>query len=94
MARELSPEEIAKLFIPKARKSRAKSDPNLIENRTIKVWFALDQQLAFCTNSDCPDVRPKKVTEGNAMCSVVGSHTMCRLCFLDGFGLDTDSTVM
>jgi hypothetical protein len=89
MARELTPEEIDALSnIVRTRKTRAKFDPNDALNRNIKVWFDLDMRFGLCGNDDCPDDRPLRVAEGNAMVAVVGLHSMCRLCFLAGFGLD------
>lgn len=89
MARELSAEEIDALSnVSRTRKTRAKFDPNDADNRNIKVWFDLDTKLGICGNPTCPDDRPLRVAEGNAMVALVGAHSMCRLCFLDGFGLD------
>ena len=89
MARPLSADEILRLTTAKTpRKSRSKSDPNTIDNRIATVWFALDHKFGVCSNETCPDMRPKKTQEGIAMCAVVGGRSMCRLCFLDGYGLD------
>lgn len=72
-------------------------------NRHILVWVRLPHSLSYCSNSTCSDQRPRRVTEGNAMCTQVGTHIVehedgtketvptmaCRLCYLAGFNLPT-----
>jgi hypothetical protein len=87
--KELTQAEIEKLLSrPKRGNSKKGIDLGLRENRNLLVWIKLFHTLGFCTNPDCPDDRPKKVAEGNAMCVQIGDELVCRLCFLAGFGLD------
>ena len=87
--KELTQAEIEKLLSrPKRGNSKKGIDLGLRENRNLLVWIKLHHTLGFCANPDCPDDRPKKVAEGNAMCTQIGDVLVCRLCFLAGFGLD------
>lgn len=72
---------------PKRTKTKKEIELNNPENRTVLVWLKLPHSLGYCTNPECPDTRPRKVAEGNAMCSNVNGVIMCRLCFLDGYGM-------
>lgn len=55
------------------------------DNRNILIWIKLPHTLAFCHNPECPDDRPRKVAEGNAMCTLIHDKAVCRLCFLSGY---------
>jgi len=87
--KELSEDEITKLLSrPKRGNSKRGIDLSMRENRNLLVWIKLPHTLAFCANVDCPDDRPRKVAEGNAMCTLINDEPVCRLCFLSGFALD------
>jgi hypothetical protein len=87
--KEIDAAQIEKLLArPKRGSSKKGIDLGLRENRNLMVWIKLDHTLANCSNPECPDDRPRKVAEGNAMCTPIGDITVCRLCFLSGFGLD------
>jgi hypothetical protein len=90
--KEISPEKIeALLSRPKRGNSRKGVDLSLKENRNLMVWIKLWHQLGYCSNPECPDQRPRKVAEGNAMCTPLDEDRtllVCRLCFLAGYGLD------
>lgn len=86
--KELDDAKIEQLLSKPKRGSSGKLDLGLKENRNLMVWIKLPHTLAFCGNSECPDDRPRKVAEGNAMCTLIKDTPVCRLCFLDGFLLD------
>lgn len=67
---------------------RSKVNYLSVESRTHTVWFTLNTALTVCSNANCPDARELRTAEGNAMCAVVDGVTMCRVCFLDGMGVD------
>lgn len=67
---------------------RSKVNYSTVESRTHTVWFTLDTTLTVCSNPDCTDKRDLRTEEGNAMGAVVDGVVMCRVCFLDGLGLD------
>lgn len=87
MAKELDDEQIKKLLAPRKTVGTRKKaqDLTLEENRNIKVWFTLMHRLDTCSNPECPDSRPLKTEDGNAMCVQVEGVVMCRLCFLDNY---------
>jgi len=88
---ELSDDFIDELLAQPATRRR-KYDPNdvtVAENRHILVWVRLQHRLGICSNSECPDVRPLRVEEGNAMVTALPNNLYaCRICYLAGFGLD------
>lgn len=87
--KEISEEEIAKLLSrPRRGNSKKGIDLGMRDNRNLLVWIKLPMTLAYCANPDCPDDRPHKVEEGNAMCVMISDKPVCRLCFLAGFALD------
>lgn len=87
--KEISAEQIEKLLSrPKRGYSKKGIDLGMRENRNLMVWIKLHHTLAYCSNPECPDDRPRKVAEGNAMCTPIGEVMVCRLCFLGGFALD------
>jgi hypothetical protein len=75
----------------KVSRARKANDLTRVESRTYTVWFTLRQTFGVCSNPDCKDQRPLKTSDGNAMCIDVNGTTMCRLCFLDGFGVTLDN---
>lgn len=92
--KEISEEEITKLLSrPKRGNSRKGIDLSMRENRNLLVWIKIPHTLAYCANTECPDDRPRKVAEGNAMCTLIHDVPVCRLCFLSGFALDKPSGV-
>jgi hypothetical protein len=92
--KEISAEQIEKLLSrPKRGYSKKGIDLGMRENRNLMVWIKLHHTLAYCSNPECPDDRPRKVAEGNAMCTPIGEVMVCRLCFLAGFALDKSSGV-
>jgi hypothetical protein len=95
--KEISQEQIDKLLTrPKRGNSKRGIDLGLRDNRNLLIWIKLPHTLGFCTNPECPDDRPRKVAEGNAMCTALDSDgivLVCRLCFLSGFGLDKSNGV-
>lgn len=87
--KELNEEEIAKLLSrPKRGYSKKGIDLSVKDNRNLMVWLKIPHTLAYCANPECPDDRPRKVAEGNAMCTLINDKPVCRLCFLGGFLLD------
>ena len=92
--KEISDDLIEKLLTrPKRGNSKRGIDLGLRENRNVLVWIKLPHTLGYCSNPECPDDRPRKVAEGNAMCTVLNDGIVCRLCFLSGFGLDKPAGV-
>lgn len=92
--KELSADQIQSLLSrPKRGNSRKGIDMHLRENRNVIIWFKLPMTFAYCSNPDCPDDRPRKVAEGNAMCTQIDDKPVCRLCFLAGFALDKSAGV-
>lgn len=92
--KEISAELIEKLLSrPKRGNSKKGIDLGLKENRNVMVWIKLHHTLGYCTNPECPDDRPRKVAEGNAMCTPIGDDLVCRLCFLGGYALDKSAGV-
>jgi hypothetical protein len=93
--KEIDAELIERLLNkPKRGNSKRGLNLNLPENRNLMVWIKLYHTLGYCANPECPDDRPRKVAEGNAMCTLVNDVLVCRLCFLGGFGLDKPGGVV
>jgi hypothetical protein len=72
---------------PKTSRARKPATFSTAESRTFTGWFTVVTRLAVCSNPDCPDKRELRTEEGNAMCGDIGGITMCRVCFLDGYGV-------
>lgn len=76
-------EELAELDKPSVRKTKSTIDTSI---RTIENWFKIPgDHFGFCENPDCPDDRPRKVAEGNALVRPINGKEMCRLCFIEGW---------
>jgi hypothetical protein len=82
-------EQLLKTKTPQAATPRRKkvSSFDTVESRTYTNWFTLTTKLAVCSNPDCSDTRELKTADGNAMCAVISDAEMCRICFLDGYGV-------
>jgi hypothetical protein len=92
--KEISEAEIqALLSRPKRGSTKRSMNLGLKENRNVIVWFKLPMTFAYCSNPECPDDRPRKTVEGNAMCTLINDKPVCRLCFLAGFALDKPAGV-
>lgn len=87
--RELDEDKINKLLTkPKTSSVRKpKENLNTAEMRNIRVWFGLHTKFDVCSNPACPDDRPRRCADGTAMCAIVEGVVMCRLCFLDKYGV-------
>lgn len=89
----LSPDEISKILATPEKPQRVKKplvDPNV---RDYDTWFKMrhclirtdTNEVARCSNPQCPE--PKRhmvaeIPEGSGL-------YMCRLCFLEGYGLSS-----
>lgn len=82
---ELTLEEIAELDVTTTVGKRKSSKTINLDSRNMETWFKLPTSLGFCENPNCPDDRPRKVQEGNAMVATVKEKHMCRICFLNGW---------
>jgi hypothetical protein len=82
---ELTLEEIADLGISEKRKNKTSKGRKVVDTstRNMDTWFQLPTTLGFCENEYCPDKRPRKIQEGNAMVATVNGKKMCRICYLN-----------
>lgn len=72
--------DIAKVKALMARPERKKRAKTL--ERTYPVWWDLPTTLAKCSNEDCLAPDPDR----QQMTATLGGFTMCRHCFLAGYG--------
>ena len=84
----LNKDELAAV-LKKAKSPRRTSRPrkNAENYRTYESWFKGMKQFAgTCSNPNCIDPRPRTTHPSTMVAELSNGETVCRFCFLDGYG--------